>query len=148
MNATQAEVGKKYITRTGIPATVTGSRDGKVSLKLETTGSVIRVSGDYELKPLPGQKPGHHVSKSSPKAAPSGKSGVQKPASLAAIIDPMLLAGGHTVKKIAVELAKQAGEAAKGKDLEANVRARMVSYKRKGWQITRDHLKRITLVQN
>lgn len=67
--------------------------------------------------------------------------------SLAAIIDPMLLAGGKTVKEIAAELAKKAAEAAKGKDLAANVRARMVSYTRKGWQVEKDDQKRVKVVQ-
>lgn len=67
--------------------------------------------------------------------------------SLAAIIDPMLLAGGKTVKEIAAELAKKAAEAAKGKDLAANVRARMVSYTRKGWRVVKDDKKRVRVVQ-
>jgi hypothetical protein len=137
MNAMQAEIGRKYLTRTGIPATVIGAKDGKVLLKLATTGSIIRVNGDYELKPLAGAMLGH-TSKSSKKAATNAKSGAQKPTSLAAIIDPLLLAGGHTAKEIAAELGKRAGEDAKGKDLEANVRARLVSYKRKGWQVLKN----------
>ncbi len=67
--------------------------------------------------------------------------------SLASLIDPMLLAGGMTVKEIAAELASKAAEAAKDKDLAANVRARMVSYTRKGWQVVKDGEKRIKLVQ-
>lgn len=67
--------------------------------------------------------------------------------SLASLIDPLLLAGGMTVKEIAGELAKKAADAAKGKDLAANVRARMVSYTRKGWQVIKDDEKRVKLVQ-
>ena len=59
--------------------------------------------------------------------------GSKRTGTLAAIIDPLLLSGGHTVKEIAAELAKKGGEAVKGKDLNANVRARMVGYTRKGW---------------
>ena len=71
-----------------------------------------------------------------------------KPAgSLAAIIDPLLLAGGMTTQEIATELAKKAGDAVKGKDLAANVRARMVSYTRKGWQVLKDDQKRVKVVQ-
>ena len=146
MNAARAEIDRKYLTRTGIPATIIGEKDGKVSLKLETTGSVIRVNGNYELKPLEDAKL-NHMSKSDKKAAPSGKSGARKPTSLAAIIDPMLLAGGHTVKEIAAELGRQAGEDAKGKDLEANVRARLVSYKRKGREILKNG-KHVQIVTN
>lgn len=67
--------------------------------------------------------------------------------SLASLIDPLLLAGGMTVKEIAGELATKAAEAAKGKDLSANVRARMVSYTRKGWHVVKDDEKRVKLVQ-
>ena len=73
--------------------------------------------------------------------------GWPRPGSLAALIDPLLLAGGMTVKEIAAELAGKAAEAAKGKDLAANVRARMVSYTRKGWQVVKDDEKRVKLVQ-
>lgn len=73
--------------------------------------------------------------------------GSLRPGSLAALIDPLLLAGGMTVKEIAAELASKAADAAKGKDLAANVRARMVSYTRKGWQVVKDDEKRVKLVQ-
>lgn len=84
-------------------------------------------------------------------AGPKGKAakvaGRSGGGSLAAIIDPMLLAGGKTIKDIAAELAKKAGEVAKGKDLAANVRARMVSYTRKGWRIEKDEQKRVRVLQ-
>jgi hypothetical protein len=66
---------------------------------------------------------------------------------LSVIIDPMLLAGGMTTKEIAAELAKKVGDAGKGKDLEANVRARMVSYTRKGWKVVKDDKKRVRVTQ-
>ena len=77
----------------------------------------------------------------------AGAKGSESNGSLAAIIDPMLFAGDKTVKEIAAELAKKAAEAAKGKDLAANVRARMVSYTRKGWQVKKDDQKRVKVVQ-
>lgn len=77
----------------------------------------------------------------------SGATGSVRSGSLAALIDPLLLAGRMTVKEIAGELARKAAEAAKGKDLAANVRARMVSYTRKGWQVVKDDEKRVKLVQ-
>ena len=83
----------------------------------------------------------------SPKGKAARSVGSNGGGSLAAIIDPMLLAGGKTVKEIAAELAKKAAEAAKGKDLAANVRARMVSYTRKGWRVEKDDQKRVKVVQ-
>ena len=138
MKASEAKIGEKYLSRTGIPVTVLGGKGGKAILKLETTGSTIRVNGDYELRPVPPQ---------SPKDSQKGKGTPQQPTSLAAIADPLLLAGGHTVKEIAAELAKKAGNDAQGKDLEANVRARLVSYTRKGWQVIKDEKKRVKVVQ-
>ncbi len=137
MNASQAKTGCKYISRTGILVTVVGTRNGKVSLKMATTGNVIWVNGDYELTTTDGND-SVQEGKSHSQIAIKAKLGAQKPMSLASIIDPMLLAGGYTVKEIAAELGKRAGEAARGKDLEVNVRARMVSYSRKGWQVLKD----------
>lgn len=77
----------------------------------------------------------------------SGAKDSVRSGSLAALIDPLLLAGRMTVKEIAGELARKAAEAAKGKDLAANVRARMVSYTRKGWQVVKDDEKRVKLVE-
>lgn len=86
-------------------------------------------------------------SAASPKGKAARSAGGNGGGSLAAIIDPMLLAGGKTVKEIAAELAKKAAEAAKGKDLAANVRARMVSYTRKGWRVEKDDKKRVRVVE-
>ncbi len=84
-----------------------------------------------------------------PKA--SGEKGPAKPKkeghSLAAIIDPLLFEGTHTVKEIAAELGRKAGEAAKGKDLEANVRARLFTYRKKGYAVEKDAEKRVKIVQ-
>ena len=77
----------------------------------------------------------------------AGANGSASNGSLAAFIDPMLFAGDKTVKEIAAELAKKAAAAAKGKDLAANVRARMVSYTRKGWRVEKDDQKRVKVVQ-
>lgn len=75
------------------------------------------------------------------------KNAASKEASLSTLIDPFLVAGKHTIKGIAGELAKKGGELAKGRDLAANVRARMVSYTRKGWQIIKDDENRVKLLQ-
>lgn len=83
--------------------------------------------------------------KQAAKPAPSGKP-KKTGHSLAEIIDPFLLKGGHTVKDIAEVLAKKGGEAAKGRDLAANVRARMVAYTRKGYRVEKDEQKHIKVV--
>lgn len=143
MNASKAKTGDKYLTRTGIPVTMAGIRGGKALLKLETTGTTIAVNGEYELKPYSE----NGISRESRYLLKAGKGNPRKESSLAAFIDPLLLAGGHTVKEIAAEIALKAGDAAKGKDLEANVRARLVTYTRKDWQVIKDDKKRVKTVQ-
>jgi hypothetical protein len=149
MTANKAETGKKYLTKTGIPVTVVGAKGAKIVLKIETTGNKTDVDGDYELRPYDEDK----LSKDARlliKAKGKSKSGTSKTGvregSLAAIIDPMLFAGEHSIKEIAAELMKKAGAAAKGKDLEANVRARLFSHRKKGASIQRDAQKRLRVV--
>ena len=150
MTADKAKVGEKYLSRTGVPVTMTGTKDGKVILKLESTGTTIRVNGDYELKPYDEKaisKDARLIMKANGKGKKEGKAKAKKNGSLAATIDPFLLAGGKTTQEIAAELAKKAGDAAKNRDMAANVRARMVSYTRKGWQVVKDDKKRVKVVQ-
>ncbi|OGS32995.1 MAG: hypothetical protein A2218_10440 [Elusimicrobia bacterium RIFOXYA2_FULL_53_38] len=149
MKASEAKEGVRYLSKTGIPVTVTGTKNGKVLIKLETTKTTVAVNGDYDLKPIvapAGKKEAERSPKEKGKAKADVKT-VTAPNSLSALIDPMLLSGGHTVKEIAIELLNKAGEMAKGKDLEANVRARMVSYARKGWHIAKDDKKRVKVLQ-
>ncbi len=80
------------------------------------------------------------------KANGDGKKNGHREGSLSSLIDPMLLSGDHTVKEIAEQLANKAGALAKGKDLSANVRARMVSYTRKGWRVEKDEKKRVKVI--
>jgi hypothetical protein len=150
MKATEAKVGEMYLSRTGIPVTMVGPKNGKFLIKLKTTGTFTMVNGDYELKPYEEKgigKDSKLLLKVNGKGKTAGKAKAKKEGSLAAIIDPFLLAGGKTVAEITAELAKKAGEAGKGKDLAANIRARMVSYTRKGWQVVKDDKKRVKVVQ-
>ena len=138
MKASETKVGERYLSKTGATVTKTGEKDGKIVMRL-ASGIVFRCGPDYELKPIikvvPLNIPGF------PEEKPP------RPSSLAAIIAPMLLSGGYTVKEIAAELAKQAGDAAKNKDLEANVLAGIVSYTRKGWQVVKDNMKRVKVIR-
>ena len=150
MKASEAKVGETYLSRTGIPVTVVGPKNGKTLIKLKTTGTFTMVNGDYELKPYTEKGVGKDsklLLKVNGKGKKTGKAEAKKGGSLAAIIDPFLLAGGKTTQEIAAELSKKGGEAAKGKDLNANVRARMVSYTRKGWQVVKDDKKHVRVVQ-
>ena len=150
MKASEAKVGEMYLSRTGIPVTVVGPKNGKILIKLKTTGTFTMVNGDYELKPYTEKEVGKDsklLLKVNGKGKKTGKAKAKNGGSLASIIDPLILAGGHTTQEIAAELAKKAGDAGKNRDLAANVRARLVSYTRKGWQVVKDDKKHVKVVQ-
>lgn len=146
MNAEKAEVGQKYLSKKGVPVTVMGMKGDKVVLRVEVSGNKVEVAKNYELMPYKESK----VSKEAKLLVNSNgkKSGERREGSLAAVIDPMLLAGGKTIQEIADVVEKKSGPAAKGKDLQANVRARMVTYKRKGWQVEKNEKKHVKVVQS
>ena len=146
MNAEKVEVGQKYLSKKGVPVTVMGTNGDKVVLRVEVSGNKVEVAKNYELLSYKESK----VSKESKLLVNSNgkKSGERREGSLAAIIDPMLLAGGKTIQEIADVVAKKAGQAAKGKNLQANVRARMVTFRRKGWRVDKDEKKHIRIIQS
>jgi hypothetical protein len=57
----------------------------------------------------------------------------------------MLLAGGHTMRGILREFRRKASAACHGKDLQANVCARLYWLKRKGYTIDTDELGRLSV---
>jgi hypothetical protein len=59
----------------------------------------------------------------------------------------MLFVGGKTVKEIAELAIKNAPALAKGKDVEATVRARMVSFSRKGWKVEKSDKKQVRVIK-
>lgn len=150
MIANKAETGKKYLTKSGIPVTMLGPKGSKMLLKVETTGNKTEVDADYELRPYDETK----LSKDARllmKVSGKSKNGASKTGardgSLAAVIDPMLFSGGHTIQEIAAELKKKAKALTNGKDLEANVRARLFTYRRKGFRVEKDAQKNIRVVK-
>ena len=51
MNAEKAEAGKRYLSKTGVPVTVTDRRGDKIVLRVEVSGNKVEVSKDYPLFP-------------------------------------------------------------------------------------------------
>lgn len=150
MNATDAKVGHKYLSAKGTPVIVTKHKGDRTMLKVEVTGNEIEVAKNYELKPFSEaginkdtkilmRANGHSLKRATPKKP--------RKESLSAIIDPMLFAGGKTVKEIAEMATKHASDLAKGKDVEANVRARMVSFSRKEWKIEKNDKKHVRVIK-
>jgi hypothetical protein len=149
MNAIDAKVGQKYLSKKGTPVTVVGHKGEKVTLKISGSENEIDVAKNYELKPYRDTEVNKEA-KILIRANGGGRGkGGRKPSkeSLSATIDPMLFAGGKTVKEIAELAIKNAPDLAKGKDVEANVRARMVSFSRKGWKIEKNDKKHVRVIK-
>src|SRR5258708_16744204 len=149
MTAKEAQIGKKYLTKTGVPVTPVEQKGDKVVLRAETTGNKIEVDKGYDLKTFNEAQ----VSKDSKlllkaKGRAKGGKGERKvrEGSFAALIDPMLLSGKFTIKQMDGELQRKAGDLCKGKNVQANIRARMFSYRRKGWTVERNAQKQIKVV--
>lgn len=152
MNASEAKLNEKYLTKSGIPVVVVRRDGDKVVLRAETTGNENTVERTYPLHVFNEGKVNRDAKlllKINGKTKKDGKGGKKvRDGSLAAIIDPFLLAGDRTIKEIAAELKKKAGSQANGKDLEANCRARLWSFKRKGYSVERDAQKRVRVVEH
>ena len=67
------------------------------------------------------------------------------PKLLAPIIDVLLMTGGMTMLGVVRELRRKASASCRGKDLQANVRARLYWFKRKGCTVDTDELGRFGL---
>lgn len=128
-------VGKRYLTATGAPVQVLEVHEGIMTLQGLASDNRLRVPVDYPLRQFdPKQavgtmRPRPYTPRSKSVAA-LGSPAAAKP--LAPLIDAMLLAGGHTMRGIVRELRRKASAACRGKDLKANVRARLYWLKRRG----------------
>ena len=132
-------VGKRYLTATGAPVKVLGVHEGIMVLQGLASDNRLRVPADYPLRSFdPKQAVGEmRPSPYSPRSkslAALGSPAAAKP--LAPLIDAMLLAGGHTMRGIVREVRRKASAACKGKDLKANVRARIYWLKKRGRQVS------------
>ena len=146
MNAIDAKVGQKYLSKKGTPVTVVGHKGDKVVVRIGGSENDIEVAKSYELKPYKESNISKET-KTLGRANQTNGSGKPKRPSLSAVIDPMLFAGGKTAKEIAELAIKRAADLAKGKDVEANVRARMVSFSRKGWKIEKNDQKHVRVIK-
>jgi len=158
MKAGTAVIGKKYLSKNGIPVTVVEFKDDKVVLFSEVTKMKIPVSQNYPLKPY--EEDVKPVSEELVKGKVSDLlnsigPGIPrkrviinpKAETMASVIDPYLFEGGRTVKEIVRLIEKRKLAIIEGKDLHANVRARLVNYTRKGFQIERAADKKVKVTE-
>jgi len=138
------KAGNRYLTVTGAPVQVLEVHDGIMVLQGLASDNRFVAPAGYPLRPFRGEAAAFEA-RPSPYLGPQVKPrrGQAQPKPLAPIIDAMLLAGGHTMRGIVRELRRKASAACRGKDLKANVRARMCWVRRKGYTIGNDTLGRL-----
>lgn len=149
MNAAEAKLGERYLTKSGIPVVAARHDGDKVVLRVETTGNETKVEKDYALQAFDETKVSKDAKallKVNGKAKGPKGSRAPRQGTISAAIDP-LLNGKFTLKEVVAKLKKESPELAKQTaDLAACVRARMVGWRRKGATIEKDAKKRLKLV--
>lgn len=144
MGAREPQVGFEYATASGLPVRVVAVHGGQVELQSLASDSRFYVPASCPLGPMTG--PNLSVARRSYPQQVRGRAAgapVRPNKSLAPIIDAMLLAGWYSMRGIVRELRRRASTACRGKDLQANVRARLYWFRRKGRSADRDAQGRI-----
>lgn len=141
MPSPEPRAGERYLTAAGVPVQVLEIREGIMVLQGLASDNRFVAPAGYPLRPFKGGAAAFEA-RLSPYRGPQGKPcrGQAQPKLLAPIIDAMLLAGGITMRGIVRELRRKASAACRGKDLQANVRARMYWFRKRGYTIESDQL--------
>mgnify|MGYP001579249207 CR=1 FL=1 len=136
MSSLDPKAGNRYLTVTGAPVQVLEVHEGIMVLQGLASDNRFVAPAGYPLRPFKGEAAAFQA-RPSPYLGPRVKPrrGQAPPKLLAPIIDAMLLAGGHTMRGIVRELRRKASAACNGKDLKANVRARLYLLKRRGQKV-------------
>ncbi|OIO06959.1 MAG: hypothetical protein AUJ52_11140 [Elusimicrobia bacterium CG1_02_63_36] len=133
MSAREPQSGNDYLTPSGLPVRVAGIGQGDMVLQSLASDNLMRVPISYPLERLRSQRA---VAALRPRPyrprGPKLRKGAGIPKPLAPIIDAMLLAGDMTMRGILRELRRRASTECRGRDLEANVRARRYWLRKRG----------------
>jgi len=127
-----AKIGKNYITETGLPVKIITLKNDGIILQSLTTDNRFIVPSKYPLYYFNHKKPVTNI-RPEPYILPSerikSKNLNKKP--LSAIIDKLFLTGKYTMKGLIREVKRRASSQCKGKDVAANIRARIYWMKKK-----------------
>ena len=136
MPSLEPRAGERYLTAAGVPVQVLEVHEGIMVLQGLASDNRFVAPAGYPLRPFRGEAAAFEA-RPSPYLGPQAKPrrGQAQPKPLAPIIDAMLLAGGMTMRGIVRELKRRASASCRGKDLRANVRARLSGFKHKGYRI-------------
>ena len=132
--------GDRYLTVTGAPVQILAVQDGGVLAQSLASDNRFYLPTDYPLSPFKPDAAAWEM-RSNPYISRSARPKVSHVAvqkQLAPIIDALLLKGGMTMQGLAREVKRQASAACKGKDVKANIRARIYWFKRKGCRVKKN----------
>ena len=139
MYSPDPKVGSRYLTVTGAPVQVREIHDQVMVLQSLASDNRFHVPTVYFLRPFDQGKAAWEM-RPSPYSARSkkvkGQAAPNKP--LAPIIDALLLKGGISMVGIVRAVRRKASSSCRGKDVKANVRARLYWFKRRGCEVARD----------
>ena len=127
----RVDIGNRYLTPTGLPVRVADIEAGETMvLQSLVSDNRIAVPPGY---PLSGYREHAFETRACAYSRQPKRAGITSPPRppkvLAPIIDALLLAGNKTMRGIVREVKRKAGTACLGRDLKANVRARMLCCK-------------------
>ena len=136
MDKLQYELNQKYLSVKGEPVEFLGlnKKGNEMVLRHLATGNNVGAPLSYKLVPFDPEKI-NRASQLLMKSPGSGKSAIQGKPKLSHKIDEQLKKNSLSIDQI-FELLKEVPEAA-GKNLKANIHARLVSYKRRGDAVTK-----------
>ena len=143
MPARNGEVGQDRLTCSGLPVRIAQACQDAVVLQSLASDNLILVPSGYPLARLRADRAAT-AARARPyqPRGPRSRKGRGDPKPLAPLIDAMLLAGGKTMRGIVREVRRKASASCRGKDLKANVRARVYWLRRRGYAIESDELGR------
>lgn len=136
MTTPGATIGRSYLTSSGLPVRVAQLGNGFIVLQSLVSDNRIVAPANYPMEPMK-LKNSAFALKPDPyqPRGPRTRNEPSPPKPLAPLIDAMLLAGNKTMRGILRELRRKASGTSQGKDLKANVRARIYWLKKRGHQV-------------
>lgn len=132
MKAGHAVIGNTYHSPKGALVTVAALKERRIVLKINETNTEVLVSKSYPLRQCSAVASHLRIEATKPDSVDLVRHEKKRPIQLSSLIDPLLLEGKRSNREIVVALRKRLGEFSDGKDLAANVRARIYHLKRKG----------------
>lgn len=137
------KIGENYLTSTGLPVRLIRAEGAAVVLQNLATADIIVLPASYPLEPFIEGEATLPV-RVMPCEGPGSRTPVaQARKLLAPIIDALLLKGGISMLGVVRAVKRRASASCRGKDVKANVRARIYWLKRRGFTIDTDEIGRL-----